>query len=184
MSHKKKKNKKIVHTFEGQHEDEIVQFTFRRHIVVLRRPLIAMMVALMLGCLPMLFWPTSSWVLILVAYPLIGLAVGVIIFWYFWIGWFYSIFIVTDSRFIQIKQKGFFNRSVIDLGLDKIQNINFSIDGLQQTLLKFGTIVIQTFVGDLVLSNVGHPQEIHSRLLSIVKDSGSELPDELKSSKK
>jgi len=84
------------------------------------------------------------------------------------------VFIVSDLRFIQIKQKGFFNRSVIDLGLDKIQNINYSIDGVQQTVLKFGTIVVQTFVGDLVLSNIGHPQEIHEQLLKIVKEYGSE----------
>lgn len=180
MNHRKKKNKKIVHTFEGQHEDEVVQFTFRRHIVVLRHSLIYFMLAILAGTIPMNFWYESNWVFVL---PFVGLLIGGIIFWYNWIGWYYSIFIVTDSRFIQIKQKGFFNRSVIDLGLDKIQNINFSIDGLQQTLLKFGTIVIQTFVGDLVLSNVGHPQEIHSRLLSIVKDSGSELPDELKTRK-
>lgn len=61
--------------------------------------------------------------------------------------------------------------------MGKIQNINYSVDGIQQTLLKFGTIVIQTFVGDLVLSNVGHPEEVHGKLLNIVKDHSSKQDD-------
>lgn len=160
------------HQFEGQHQGEDVLLAFRRHIVVLRKSLIIMLLMILLGTIPLLIWPLDNrayWGLFA------GLFLGFLVVFYNWIGWFYSVFIVSNLRFIQIKQKGFFNRSVIDLGLDKIQNINYSIDGMQQTILKFGTIVVQTFVGDLVLSNIGRPQEVHEQLLKIVKEHGKEI---------
>ena len=87
---------------------------------------------------------------------------------YFWIGWYYSVIIITDQRLVQMNQKGLFNSSVVDVGLDKIQNINFQIGGFAATILKFGTIVIQTFVGDLVIEQVHHPQKIQERLVKII----------------
>ena len=51
-------------------------------------------------------------------------------------------------------QKGLWKHSVVDIGLDKIQTISYEINGLQETLLGFGTIVIQTYVGELVIHDV------------------------------
>ena len=62
---------------------------------------------------------------------------------------------------------------MVDLGLDKIQNVNFQIGGFQQTILGSGTIVVQTFVGDLVLENIHHPQEIQESLIKAVKEYSS-----------
>ena len=36
-------------------------------------------------------------------------------------------------------------------------------------MFKFGTIVIQTFVGDLVIKNVEHPDKIYNRLQDAVE---------------
>jgi hypothetical protein len=80
--------------------------------------------------------------------------------------------IVTDQRFIQITQKGLFHRAVADLGLGQIQSINYEVSGLQETLLGFGTIKMQTYVGDLVIHDVHHPARIQKRLLSILRDEG------------
>jgi hypothetical protein len=35
-------------------------------------------------------------------------------------------------------------------------------------MFDFGTIVIQTFVGDLVIHNVGHPDQIYNKLQDAV----------------
>ena len=115
---------------------------------------------MLLGFLPVTIWPTNLNLLWLV---LTGLVLGSLYLFYEWIGWYYSIFILTDQRFLQITQKGFFNKSVVDLGLSKIQNVNYQIAGLQQTMLAFGTIVIQTFMGDLVLDNIIIPKKYKRR---------------------
>jgi hypothetical protein len=101
-----------------------------------------------------------------------GIILGLLVFFPDWISWHFSVFIVTDQRFIQITQKGLFRRAVADLGLSQIQSVNYEIMGLQETLLGFGTIKMQTYVGDLVIREVHHPEKIHKKLLSILRDSG------------
>ena len=100
------------------------------------------------------------------------MVLGLIIFFPSWIGWYFSLYIVTDQRLIQISQKGLFNRAVAGLGLPQIQSVNYEIKGLQETLLGFGTIKMQTYVGDLVIHDVHHPARTQKRLLGILRDEG------------
>jgi uncharacterized membrane protein YdbT with pleckstrin-like domain len=79
---------------------------------------------------------------------------------------------VTDQRFLQITQKGLFHRAVADLGLSQIQSINYEVSGLQETLLGFGTIKMQTYVGDLVIHDVHHPARIQKKIIGILRDQG------------
>jgi Bacterial PH domain len=79
---------------------------------------------------------------------------------------------VTNQRLLQITQKGLWKRSMIDIGLDKIQTISYEISGLQESLLGFGTIVIQTYVGELVIHDVHHPKHIQKRMSHILREQG------------
>jgi len=155
--------------FEDQFDDEEVLLVFRKHPVVMRRGLIFGMLAILLGTVPSLFLLTiTSYFLGLLG----GLVLGSIIFLPSWIAWHFSVFIVTDQRLIQITQKGLFHRSVIDMGLSQIQMVNYQIAGLQETLLGFGTIMMQTLVGDLVIHDIHHPAEIQKKLLEILRQQG------------
>lgn len=82
--------------------------------------------------------------------------------------WFYTYYIVTNQRLRQITQHGFFGKDVIELKLSKVQNISYVVPGFTGEMFKFGTIVIQTFVGDLVVKNVEHPDEIYNKLQDAV----------------
>ncbi len=155
--------------FEDQFDDEEVLFVFRKHPVVMRRGLILSMVAILLSTVPALFNPSYSVYFIGLA---CGLVVGFIVYLPSWIAWWFSVFIVTDQRLIQITQKGLFHRSVVDMGLSQIQMVNYQVAGLSQTLLGFGTIMMQTFVGDLVIHDIHHPAEIQKKLLEILRKQG------------
>lgn len=155
--------------FEDQFDDEEVLFVFRKHPVIMRKGLIFSMLALLLGTIPALIKPEMSYFFGGLA---AGFVLGIIIFIPSWINWYYSIFIVTDQRLIQITQKGLFNRSVVDLSLNQIQMVNYQVAGLQATLLGFGTIMMQTYVGDLVIHEVHHPAHIQKKLLKILRDQG------------
>jgi len=163
------------YSFDGQHDDEEILDMFRHHPVAMRKGLIGLLVMMMIGFLPVTIWPTNLSLLWLV---LVGLMLGALFMFREWIGWYYSIYLITDQRFVQVEQKGLFNRTIVDLGLDKIQNVNSQISGLQQTMLGFGTIVIQTFVGDLVLEKIHHPQEIQTRLIKVIKQYGHQEAEE------
>lgn len=152
--------------FEDQFDDEEVLFVFRKHPVVMRRGLILGMMSVLLGTVPALFKPEYSVYFIGLA---CGLGVGLLLFLPSFIGWWFSVFIVTDQRLIQITQKGLFNRSVVDMGLGQIQMVNYQVAGLTQTMLGFGTIMMQTFVGDLVIHEIHHPAQIQKKLLEILR---------------
>lgn len=155
--------------FDDQLDGEEVLFVFRKHPVVMRKGLVIAMLAILLGTLPALIKPEYI-------YLFGGLAAGfvlsILVFMPSWISWNYSVFIVTDQRLIQITQKGFWRRSVVDIGLPQIQMVNYEVGGLQETMLGYGTIMMQTFVGDLVIHDVHHPEKIQKKLLTILRDKG------------
>lgn len=155
--------------FDDQLDDEDVLFVFRKHPIVMRKGLVIAMLAILLGTLPALIKPEYI-------YLFGGLASGfilsILVFMPSWISWHYSVFIVTDQRLIQITQKGMWRRSVVDIGLPQIQMVNYEVGGLQETLLGFGTIMMQTFVGDLVIHDVHHPAKIQKKLLTILREKG------------
>ena len=155
--------------FADQLENEEVLLVFRKHPVVMRRGLIIGMVCLMLGVIPSLIKPQYSVFFLGLA---IGFVVGLILYSPWWISWFYSVFIVTDQRFIQITQKGLFHRSVVDIGLNQIQMVNYEVAGIQATLLGYGTIIIQTYMGDLIIHEVHHPARTQQELLGILREEG------------
>ena len=155
--------------FEDQFDDEEVLLVFRKHPVVMRRGLIMSMLVLLLGSVPSLFNPTYQTYFTGMG---IALVLSTLVMLPSWISWYFSVFIITDQRLIQITQKGLFDRSVIDMRLNQIQMVNYQIAGLQETLLGFGTIMMQTFVGDLVIHEIHHPAKIQKKLLQILRDQG------------
>lgn len=155
--------------FEGQHDDEAVVLVFRRHPIAMRKGFYALLIPFVIGSLPYLIFPNN---LDLFWLSMAGFIIGLILFFYHWIGWYFSLFIMTDQRIRQISQKGLFGKSVIDLSLSKIQNISYNVPGLTGEMLGFGTIVIQTYVGDLVLDRLHHPDKIYNTLQEVLKKAG------------
>lgn len=155
--------------FKEQFDDEEVLLVFRKHPVVMRKGLVISSFALLLGTVPALIKPEFSWFFGGLA---AGFVLACIVFLPFWIGWHFSVYIVTDQRLIQITQKGLFHRSQVGLGLNQIQMVNYEVAGLQETLLGFGTLVVQTFVGSLTIHDVHKPAMIQKELLEILRDQG------------
>lgn len=159
----KKKNNII--RFDGQRPGEEVLFVFRRHIIAMRKGFYLLLVPFALTSIPPLIWQSKLELFLL---PLAGFVVGLILFLYHYLMWYYTVYIVTDQRIRQMTQKGFFGKDIVELQLSKIQNISYNIPGLSGELFKFGTIVIQTLVGDLIIKNVEHPDDIYNQLQDAV----------------
>ncbi len=174
---KEVKTKEVKKLFDDQFDDEEVLFVFRKHPVVMRRGLVLASVGMLAGPLYTLVLtytrpdnpPSISFFFISIA---VSLALSALLFFPSWMAWYYSVFITTDRRFIQITQKGFFHRSVVDIGLPQIQMVNYEIAGFQETLLGFGTIMMQTYLGDLVIHDVHHPAKIQKKLFGILREQG------------
>lgn len=147
--------------FEGQRDDEKLLFVFRRHPIAMRKAYYLFFIPFLLGCMPFLIWQNN---LSLLWLSVAGFALGTIIFAYHFVMWYFTIYIVTDQRIRQVTQHGFFGKDVVELRLSKIQNISYNVPGFTGEFLGFGTIVIQTIVGDLVIRQVGHPDETYNKL--------------------
>ena len=157
--------------FEDQFDDEEVLYVFHKHPVVMRMGLVFGCLGPLLGIIPVAFKPSLGFGYFFGGL-FVGIVIGLLVFFPYWLGWHFSVFIVTDQRFIQITQKGFFHRAVADLTLTQIQSVNYNISGLQETLLGFGTINMQTYVGDLEIKDVAHPAKVQKKLLSILRKEG------------
>ena len=179
----KQKSEQTEKQFPGQHDGEEVQFLFRQHPLVMRKALILGLLVIVVGVLPLDFpqiynsdQVASFFMKVALIVPLVVLAA----WFYRWVGWFYTLYIVTDRRILEIKQKGFFTRKVNEWQLEGIQNMNYEIGGFQAVLFGYGNITARTYIGDLEMMTIHNPAEIHEQLVNAVKRAGggsTQLPN-------
>lgn len=156
-------------TFDGQREGEKVELIFRRHITTARRGLRFLIIMIIIGIIPMVLWPNIPqmfWIFIGAT------VVGLLGLGYAYMLWYFSMYIVTNERIRQITQRGLFRKTVVDLSIDKIQSVSVSTPNIIAGIFGYGTILIQTGVGDLIISQVPKPNEIHNKLQNIAKAAG------------
>src|SRR4051794_12227240 len=107
-------DKEPVKYFEDQMDDESVLFVFRKHPIVMRKGLVFGMLGPLVGIIPAAINPNLGFSVFFGGLAL-GCILGILVFLPSWITWHFSVFIVTDQRFIQITQKRLFSRAVADL---------------------------------------------------------------------
>ena len=151
--------------FEGQNKGEKVAFVFRRHILTARRGLIFFLICLVLGFLPVLIWSgNSSMIFVFLG----AMGVGAVGAAYTYLLWYFSIYIVTNERIRQIAQRGFLNKTVIDLWLDRIVSVSCRVKGFG-SIFNYGTVMINTTAGELVMSDISGAQKVADELSKVAK---------------
>jgi len=151
-------------SFDGQRKGEKVLAIIRRHPIAMRKGFYLWLIIMLLGSLPLLFFPGSFnmlWVF------LGSVVLGALAFFYHWIGWYFTVYIITNERVRLVTQKGLFGYSIIELPLEKVQNISLKVPRLMGELFQYGTVVLQTMVGDLVMDRLYKPVKI----FNLIQDS-------------
>ncbi len=158
------------YTFEGQHSYEtVVALLYRHWFILFSRLLVFLIMAFVPVFVYIFLW---DWIALYELVSLYGLLVAVyyLIWWYFM---FYNItmylldtWIITDHRIVDSEQHGFFNRTVAELNLSKIQDISTSIQSFIGTILKFGDIEVQTAGTHPKFSfhQISNPEGVRERL--------------------
>lgn len=162
--------------FKEQFEEEETLLVFRKHPVVMRKGLILASFGMLVGPLYTLILtyvdktnPPS--IAFFFGSLVASFILSLILIFPWWVRWYFSVYIMTNKRFIQ-QTRSLLQVNVVDIGLDQIQMINYQIAGLEETVLRFGTIVVQTYVGDLVIKQVHHPERIQNKMVHILRDLG------------
>lgn len=162
--------------FKEQFDDEETLLVFRKHPIVMRKGLILAAFGMLVGPLYTLILtyidknnpPTIAFFFASLIFSFI---LAMILMFPWWVRWYFSVYIMTNKRFIQ-QTRSLLQVNVVDIGLDQIQMINYQISGLEETVLQFGTIMIQTYVGDLVIKHVHHPAKVQKKMVHILRDLG------------
>ena len=147
--------------FEGQRKGEEVKYIFRRHAISTIKGWLFMIFMAAVGYLPVLMWPGDSrmyWVWgVSVAVGLLGLG-------YSYVLWYFSFYMLTNQRLRQVRQKGMFKKTVVDLDLENILSASYGQHGVFATIFNYGTILVQTSAGDLTMSMVSKPETVYNEL--------------------
>lgn len=152
--------------FSGQREGEEVELIFRRHMMTAWRGMVWLIVWSLIGVLPMLIWKDNekmffAW--------LACVGIGLLGVMYAYMLWHFSYYLVTNQRVRQVRQRGLFRKVVVDLGLDKIQSISYEVPGIGGGMFGYGTLLLQTQVGDMTISMVRNPEKTYNILQDLAE---------------
>ena len=91
---------------------------------------------------------------------------------------YYDIIIVTDRRMVDIDQEQLLFRSISELNLEDVEDVNSSVGGFLQTFFSYGTITVQT-AGEhenFIAKNFRNPREIASIISDLSQQAKQQIP--------
>lgn len=158
-----------------QQGEEIVML-LRKHVIILLGPIfyIFMMIfvplvgiVVLISAFPVLMlYPVKNFIVILFSiYLLILLGYG----FYIWFCYYFSTFIVTEKRIIDLEQLSIFKRTSSELELSNVQDVKGDVGGVMETFLRYGNIIVETAgeAENFTFPGVGNPQTVASKILDL-----------------
>lgn len=115
---------------------------------------------IMLSVYPNLLEGEISYPLIVLAVSGYGLFIWLFLFFSF-IDYYLDVWLITNERIIDIKQEGFFSRTVSELKLFQIQDVTSELKGFFKFVFRYGDVYVQT-AGE-VQSTAPHPRRPRRR---------------------
>lgn len=87
---------------------------------------------------------------------------------------------VTTLRLVDIDQRGFFARTVSEVGYDKVQDVSVAVRGVWQTLFRTGTVRILTPNANsrIEIRDVRNPEELQALIMATMAQHRSDHADE------
>lgn len=155
------------------HDNEKITLVIRKHWFVMTGPLIGFVMAILVPpiVLTLLPYATAGFNQIMVEtitnFLLSLYMMSLIIFLFFiWTDYYLDMWVVTNERIIDVEQHGLFSREVSEVPISRVQDITIEIHGFFETILKFGTIRIQTAgEREFVIHNVPNLYEAKEAIL-------------------
>lgn len=100
-------------------------------------------------------------------------SIWILILWIFlfieWTDYYLDLWVITNKRILDVEQRGFFRREVTSFGYDYIQDITIETKGFIQTMLKFGTLHIQTagHNKEILIRDASNPENARALILDL-----------------
>ncbi|MBU2566171.1 PH domain-containing protein [Patescibacteria group bacterium] len=172
----------------GALPNEKIQGIFRRHWITLFSLFAILIVIIILPIASYLFLSftdssvlqnNTSLVLLILGGSAFFLFVILFLYQHFLDHWL-DIWIVTNSRILNIEQKGLFARTISELRLYRVQDVTSEVNGFMRSLLNFGMVYIQT-AGEkerFTFEDVHNPNKVSKLILTLAEQDRKEHLEE------
>jgi len=168
--------------------EEILKI-MRKHFIVF---FLKIILFLLLICLSIAFGYIMTILFPLIMYQPIYYALAILcasayslfvwlFFFFSFIDYYLNVYIITNERIIDIRQNGFFSRTISEQRLYRIQDVTSETKGVLPTIFRYGNIYIQT-AGEtdrFLFEQVPHSDFVRDYIIKLAEDSKNRHPGEL-----
>lgn len=156
-------------------------------IKILRRDFFVLLMKLILGAV-LIGLPALAGLMMLnlypnllqgeISYPLIALAASgyALFIWLFgffsFIDYYLDVWIITSERIIDVRQEGFFSRTVAELKLFQIQDVTSELKGFSKFIFRYGDVYVQT-AGEtqrFIFKQIPNPEEVRDIIIKLAEE--------------
>lgn len=90
--------------------------------------------------------------------------------WSVFTRYFLNLWVLTNQRIVDIRQRGYFNREVSSLFLSRVQDVTTDVTGVLPSLLDIGTINVQSAgtVDEFHMRGIPRPEQMRDIILKYV----------------
>lgn len=161
--------------FPTQQQEEKIFLLIRKHwfnyliffFITLLTILPVVVTVIYLNYRPVDVSPMTYEILIVVFSIFILFMLGVQL--YGFVDYYLDIYIVTDQRIVDISQLGLFQRKISELQMRQVQDVSASVNGIFNTLLHFGDVLIQTAAEreNFIFQSIPHPYTVAKQIVDL-----------------
>lgn len=116
--------------------------------------------------------------------PLMRVALGVWLLlvwmgaWSAFTRYYLNLWVLTDRRIVEIKQRTYFSREVSSLLLSRVQDVTTDVSGAAASFLGIGTIRVQSAGADeeFVMTNIPRPEQMRDIIMKYIAEKAGASP--------
>jgi uncharacterized membrane protein YdbT with pleckstrin-like domain len=126
---------------------------------------------IMISAYPGLLYSSLSYSLIVLGGSAFYLFIWVFFFFSF-IDYYLDVWIITNERIIDVRQEGFFSRTISENRLPRIQDVSSEVHGFFPTVLKYGDVYVQTAGAELKFRfhEVPNPDRTRDTIIKLTEE--------------
>ena len=155
--------------FDGQRDDEEIVAVWRRNPATFLREGVVVLIASLIILLSFRMVGASIITSLLIGLWLVFVPIYVGIALY---RWWNDLYVLTTQRLVDVDQRGLFHRAVAEAPLENVQDVSFEVRGIVQTVLNYGSVLVQTasVTTQISIEGVTDPQAIQQTILRATHD--------------
>ena len=95
-----------------------------------------------------------------------------VFFFFSFIDYYLDIWIITNERIIDVRQEGFFSRTISENRLKNIQDVSSEVHGIFPTIMRYGDVHVQTAGAQsrFRFHEVPHPDKTRDAIIKLTEE--------------